>query len=92
MTGDTPTGRDAISYYSLEYYKSSTNSWVVVNTDTSVLSNWAQYNLSSGIFPSGSTQIFRLRAKNGVGYGPYSANASVVADIEPTGMTTPVLD
>lgn len=91
LTGDTPTGRDTITYYKLEWYNSGSNSWVTVNTDESTLTTWAEYTLGSGVFPSNSDQIFRVTAKNGVGYGASSANATVAADSVPTSMTPPEL-
>ena len=44
---------------------------------------------SEVIFPSGSTQQFRVRAQNGVGLGAFSATTVVVADSVPTLMYPP---
>lgn len=41
------------------------------------------------IFPSDSSQQFRLRAQNGVGLGAFSATTVVVADSVPTFMNPP---
>lgn len=57
LSGNTAIGGagTSITHYSLEYYQSSGNTWVVVNTNTSQLLTSITYSLSSGIFPSGST-------------------------------------
>jgi len=40
-------------------------------------------------FPSGSDQLFRLRAQNGVGLGAFSVERIVVADSVPLFMNAP---
>lgn len=44
------------------------------------------------IFPSGSLQQYRIRAKNGVGFGAYSEVFTVQADKVPQFMYTPIVD
>ena len=45
----------------------------------------------SAMFPSGSTQNYRLTAKNGVGYGVASTSTSMTADAVPTACNAPVI-
>jgi hypothetical protein len=79
-------GRDTVTYYALEW-NSSGSTWVVLNTNvTTLLTSYThQYG---GIFPSGSTQTYRVKAMNGVGYSSASPTVSCVCDTAPTGMTT----
>lgn len=59
LTNDAETGRDPISHYSLEY--ASGASWVVVNTDTTVLLPNITHSFG-GVCSSGSTRVYRMRA------------------------------
>ena len=43
------------------------------------------------MFPNGKTYNFRLRAKNGVGWGVYSTVTPVLLDQTPTRMNPPVI-
>jgi len=43
------------------------------------------------VFPSGTTNKYRVRAKNGVGNGVYSAISNVLVDQVPTYMNAPNL-
>ena len=45
----------------------------------------------SAMFPTGSTQNYRLTAKNGVGYGVVSASTSMTADEVPTACNAPAI-
>jgi hypothetical protein len=54
--------------------------------------NLAFNHTVSDIFPSGSIQKYRLRAKNGVGLGLYSADLDVEADKVPQFMNIPKVD
>ena len=45
--------------------------------------------MRASIFPSGTNQRFKLRAKNGVGYGAYSAEKIALADSVPLFMNAP---
>ena len=45
----------------------------------------------SAMFPTGSTQKYRLTAKTGVGYGVVSASTSMTADAVPTACNAPVI-
>lgn len=63
------TGGDAINYYELEWDKGTNGeTWTIVTTPTDGVKT--QCNVTSNtIIPSGSTQKFRMRARNGVGMG-----------------------
>ena len=52
---------------------------------------YAHTHNPSAMFPSGSTQKYRLTAKNGVGYGVVSASSSMTADEVPIACNAPVI-
>lgn len=90
LTFGTATGRDYITYYKLEWYDKYQvpNVWVTVNTVVNfTLTAMHTYTFSPYIYPSGSTQTYRLSAMNGVGFGAVSANLTCTCDTEPTGMS-----
>ena len=72
LTTATETGGDPITHYSLEW-ASSASTWTVLNTDTSQLLANITHNFGS-VCTSGSTRVYRIRARNRVGWGPYSDN------------------
>jgi hypothetical protein len=90
ITLDSDTGRDPVIYYELSWFNYLLGTWQILNNETSVMLYSYNFTLSNGIFPSGSGQIFRLRAMNGVGLGAYSANSTVIADSVPIYAPTPV--
>lgn len=85
-SGDLPV------YYRLEWYNKETDpynpSWDEVTKEASGLKFAYTYVRSSGVFPSGSTQKFRVIAKNHIGLGTPSAEVSILADEVPIKMST----
>ena len=77
-------------YYELQWLNYETESWEVLTspTQTPLLQTSCTF-ARDVIFPSGSSQQFRLRAQNGVGLGAFSATTVVVADSVPTFMNSP---
>jgi len=47
--------------------------------------------VNASIFPNGGTYYFKLRAKNNVGYGPYSVITPVLCDGTPPTMNAPTV-
>ena len=77
------TGGDPVVFYELQWTNYETELWETLTTPT--LSPVFEFTLTrSVIFPSGSSQRFRLRGMNGVGYGTYSDEFFVTADSVPT--------
>ena len=74
------------------YYEVScdlgTNTWITLTTDTNSL-QLAYSHASTSPFASGSIIKYRVRGKNGVGFGAYSNELSVQADEVPTMMNLP---
>ena len=88
---DADTGRDTVTYYELSWKNSLTSLWEILNppTDPPTLQYSFTLTKPSSIFPSNSNQRFKLRAKNGVGYGAYSAEKVALADSVPLFMNAP---
>jgi len=96
LTDMVLNGGNLPTYYRLEWEdKESTpgiSIWTEVTTESAGILTYFIYTRPSGVFPSGSTQRFRLKAKNTVGLGlAYSAEASVTADYVPLFMGTPTV-
>lgn len=69
ITSTDDTGAATITYYSLEWNQGSViNTWVELTTPTTLVTS---FTMTSGFTP-GVTYSFRVRAKNYLGYGPYS--------------------
>jgi hypothetical protein len=84
MTNTNQTGGDPISFYSVEWLNSDTNLWIVLNVGGALATTY-DHVYTSPPFPAGSTQQYRVRPKNGVGYGLlYSNTLSVLCDDVPS--------
>ena len=62
--------------------------WTSLIAETDGLKN-SYVHTSSSVFPNGQTFQYRLRAKNGVGYGVYSTITQVLTDGTPGMMNAP---
>jgi hypothetical protein len=77
------TGGDPVVYYELQWFDYTIEDWIILTTPSEII----QYEFlisRTEIFPSGSEQYFRLRAENGVGFGAFSTEFTIVADSVPT--------
>jgi hypothetical protein len=90
ITSSADTGGDPVTYYELQWYNYETQVWDVLTSPTQTpLLQTAFIFTRATIFPSGSTQRFRLRAQNGVGLGAYSVESVLLADSAPEFMNAP---
>jgi hypothetical protein len=89
VTLESYTGRDPIIYYQLEWLNSATNVWEILTSEGTTI-NYSFNFTSTTVFPSKSTQVFRLRGKNGVGFGVPSPDFPVTTDSEPIFANIPV--
>jgi len=68
--------------------------WQIISNQEAILGKSLfsfNHSIANGPFPSGSLQQYRLRAKNGVGFGLYSISSDVLfyADKVPQFMNIP---
>ena len=91
LTFGTDTGRDTITFYDLQWDQGTNQvSWTSVQAESAGVVTL--FNLTSvTIFPIGGKLYFRLRAKNNVGYGPFSTAYEVLCDDIPQRMNTPAV-
>lgn len=91
ITLDADTGRDTIIFYSIEWDQglgpSVPGNWVALNSGTTLVTNYEHIN--NAIFPSNIDLNYRVRARNGVGFGVYSSNLVVRTDSVPLNMNAP---
>lgn len=89
----TKNGDDYPTYYRLEWYNQITNPSVPVWTEITTEADGKVFTFThtrTDVFPSGSTQKYRVKAKNRVGLGTvYSSELSVTADNVPIRMNNP---
>jgi hypothetical protein len=81
---DADTGRDSVVFYHVKW-EQSTGSWVTLTnwpTQNTIETEFTHVLTGSNIFPSGSTQNYRVYARNGVGDGAYGSVA-ITADFIP---------
>ena len=79
-------GGDYPIFYQVEY-SSNNSTWTALNANGALVFQYT--HTVTTIFPSGSSQYYRLKAKNNVGVGTVpSPVLAVVADSLPIGMTT----
>lgn len=74
ITSDSQTGRDTINFYDLQYssnYNMPGETWTSLMPEAGVVKLTFNQTNPTG-FPSNATVSYRLRAKNGVGYGVFS--------------------
>lgn len=85
LTDMNLNGGDFPIFYQVEY-SSNNSTWTALNANGALVLEYT--HTVTAIFPSGSTQYYRLKAKNNVGLGTVpSPVLAVVADTLPTGMT-----
>ena len=85
----TKNGGDIPTFYGVEWYRPESSVWQELNTG-GPLSLTYTHVYSTPPFPGGSTQQYRVRPKNGVGYGILQSNIlSVLCDDVP--QTKPVV-
>lgn len=105
LTLDADTGRDPIVYYSLEFFdrlcltdatKTCTNnldaadgSWTELTSFSSSPLALSKAHTSATKFAENSIYNYQVRAKNGVGWGPYSTIINVLTPGRPIFMNTP---
>lgn len=94
ITLTSQTGGDPADYYELEWDQGDANSWVSVFTPATQPSKLNSFNVTSiddVPFLSGQIIKFRLRARNGIGYGEYSEVTEVTCDKVPQMMFAPFI-
>ena len=86
----TDTGRDPPTYYHLQWDRGSEQSaWYDLTTENDGF--FLNFNMTSEtVLPNNTVVYFQVRAKNGVGYGPYSNKLAVLCGTTPTFMNIPV--
>lgn len=91
ITTDLQTGRDPAIFYDLQGdFGTQGLNWQSLISETAGL--LLGFNMTSlTLLPNGQTYNFRLRAKNGVGWGVYSTVTPVLLDQTPTRMNPPVI-
>lgn len=93
ITSDAHIGRDSIIFYSLEWDQglgpSNAANWVTLNNADETTKITEYQHINNDIFPSGVDVYYRVRAKNGVGYGVYSSTLKVTTDSVPISMNPP---
>lgn len=79
LTDETLNGRDEPNFYQLEYATSAApTTWVVLNDGGALVFEFMQSLTTQAIFDETLLYLYRLKAKNGVGWTPtYSATLSV---------------
>ena len=108
LTTDSDIGRDPILYYRIEFFDRpcySTSSVVPCSTTfDAVDGSWTDLmptvttitkdmiHSATSIFSEGKKYNYRVRAKNGVGWGDYSDNLDVLTPIKPQFMNKPTCD
>lgn len=77
MTDDAAVGRDPITYFSVEWDQglgpNTPANWVTLNSGNSTRILSYTHTLTTN-FPPNQYVYYRVRGKNGVGWGPYSTN------------------
>ena len=84
ISADVDTGRDPIVYYHVKW-EQTPNVWTTLTnwpSSTTILTKFTHTLQGSNIFPSGSTQYYKICAENGVGEGA-CGSAGIVADLVP---------
>jgi hypothetical protein len=89
LSNMTLNGGDIPTFYSVEWYRPDLGGvWQEINTGGTLALTYT-HTYSTPPFPAGSTQQYRVRPKNGVGYGiAYSNTLSVLCDDYPSGKPT----
>jgi hypothetical protein len=108
LTTDDKIGRDPILYYHLEFFDRpcyAANSvvactttfdpvdgtWTDLMSTVTTITNSKTHSATS-IFSAGKTFNYRVRAKNGVGWGDYSDILDVLTPVKPQFMNKPRCD
>jgi hypothetical protein len=81
LTADADMGRDAVTYYKVEYWPGSGTTWTEVSTSGTATS--FTHSLGSIMFPVNTNVKYRISAKNNVGFGPVSDELIVLTDDVP---------
>lgn len=89
LTSTSLNGGDLPIFYSVEWSPNNSNWYTINSGDTEC---YTSYNYTVSFIFNTTTQYFRVKPKNGVGWGSsYSSTLSVTSDTKPTGMNTPSL-
>jgi hypothetical protein len=89
LTDVLDTGGDPIVFYSVEWLNPTSTLWEGINTGQALSTSFT-HTYATPPFPGGSTQQYRVRPKNNVGYGTtYSNTLSVLCDNIPSTSPTP---
>lgn len=84
ISADADTGRDSVIYYHVKWEQTA-NNWVYLTnwpTTTAILSDFTHVLDGTNVFPSGSTQNYKVCAQNGVGEGA-CGSVAITADLVP---------
>jgi hypothetical protein len=79
LTDESLNGRDEPNFYLLEYATSAApTTWVALNDGGALVLEFMHSLATQALFDENLSYLYRLRAKNGVGWTPtYSATLSV---------------
>lgn len=97
ITSNADTGRDSIIFYDLQWDSEGTagtpeEAWVSIPSENAGLLFAFNHTKEDNSFFLGNSDIaYRLRAKNGVGFGAFSDATVVKTDDVPQYMNTPTL-
>jgi hypothetical protein len=108
LTTDSDTGRDPILYYRIEFFDrpcyasgsvvpcsttfdAADGTWTDLMPTVTTITN-SRAHIATGIFSAGKYFNYRVRAKNGVGWGDYSDILDVLTPIKPQSMNKPTCD
>ncbi len=88
ITDDADTGRDAVTYYKLEWDQ-GTGTWVELTDGTTVVYEWVQSHDLDGI-QNGTAYKYRITPKNNAGFGATSIEKTIIPSSPPDRMPTVV--
>lgn len=89
LVSDAETGRDPINYYQLDWDQ-GIDSWEdLTGAAEDFSTSFTFVPPDDQIFNPNTNIKFRVRARNTIGYGPYSPSLTVLTDGPPTRMNTP---
>lgn len=84
ISAEVDTGRDSVIFYHVKW-EQTTNVWTTLTTwptTTTMLTKFTHTLSGTNVFPSGSTQYYKVCAQNGVGEGACSS-VGILADFVP---------
>ena len=108
LTTDSDVGRDPILYYHIEFFDrpcyapnavvactttfdAVDGTWIDLMSTVTTITNFKVHSATT-IFSAGKYYNYRVRAKNGVGWGDYSDILDVLTPVRPQFMNKPSVD